>query len=77
LPPWRAAPGVSHWQIIVGSNIANVCLVLRNPALEYSVRSLAAADRAALGAMLIATALWIGLTADHAACTPGTACFSS
>lgn len=48
---------------IVGSNIANVFLVLGIPALIYPFVAGGSGQGRALGAMLIATALWIGLTA--------------
>ena len=48
---------------IVGSNIANVCLVLGIPALIFPFVAGGNGQGRALGAMLIATALWIGLTA--------------
>jgi cation:H+ antiporter len=48
---------------IVGSNIANVFLVLGIPALIYPFVAGGSGQGRALGAMLVATALWIGLTA--------------
>jgi cation:H+ antiporter len=48
---------------IVGSNIANVFLVLGIPALIYPFVAGGSGQGRALGAMLLATALWIGLTA--------------
>ena len=48
---------------IVGSNIANVCLVLGFPALISPFFAGGKGEGRALGAMLLATALWIGLTA--------------
>ncbi|MEO0818582.1 MAG: calcium/sodium antiporter [Pseudomonadota bacterium] len=48
---------------IVGSNIANVWLVLGLPALIAPLSAGAYGERRALVAMLAATALWIGLSA--------------
>lgn len=48
---------------IVGSNIANVWLVLALPALFATVPTGASGQRFALGAMLLATAAWIGVAA--------------
>lgn len=48
---------------IVGSNIANVWLVLGLPALIAPLAAGAYGERRALVAMLIVTALWIGLSA--------------
>ncbi|MEQ8301530.1 MAG: calcium/sodium antiporter [Hyphomonas sp.] len=48
---------------IVGSNIANVFLVLGIPALIYPFVAGGSGQGRALGAMLMATVLWIGMTA--------------
>ncbi|KCZ90733.1 calcium/sodium antiporter [Hyphomonas johnsonii] len=48
---------------IVGSNIANVCLVLGVPALIFPFVAGGTGQGRALAAMLLATALWIALTA--------------
>ncbi|MCA8898929.1 MAG: calcium/sodium antiporter [Hyphomonas sp.] len=47
---------------IVGSNIANVFLVLGLPALIAPLTAGGAGEKRALGAMLLATAVWIGMT---------------
>ncbi len=48
---------------IVGSNIANVLLVLALPALIVPMEAGGPGQRRALAAMLMATVLWIGMTA--------------
>ena len=48
---------------IVGSNIANIWLVLSLPALVAPLATGSSGERLALSAMLITTAAWIGITA--------------
>jgi cation:H+ antiporter len=59
---FNGSPGLAVGNI-VGSSIANVFLVLAVPALVFPVMAGGPGQGRALFAMLLATALWIGMTA--------------
>ena len=59
---FSGSPGLAIGNI-VGSSIANVFLVLAIPALIFPVMAGGPGQRRALAATLLATALWIGMTA--------------